>query len=153
MIQRIQSLFLSGILLLMLLFLFLPFGTFGSDNGEIYSLFHNGLFKILPSGQVAVYYNYALSILNILVLILTFLTIFSFRHRLLQIKYCGIIMLLLVVITGSELWQLIQTAKSFSYYSLKIAFFFPIIGIVLTLLARKFIRRDEELVRSADRIR
>lgn len=153
MIQRVQTLFLLGIILLMLLFLFLPFGTFANNTSEVYSLFHNGLIKLLPAGKIAVYYNYAVSILTLLVLTLTILAVFSFRNRLLQIKLCGIITFLLMVIAGSVLWQFVQTAKSFSHYSLKIAFFFPVVSIMLSWLARKFIRRDEELVRSADRIR
>lgn len=153
MIQRIQSLFLLGVLLLMFLFLLLPLGAFSSDNADVYLLFHHGLIKYFTAGKVAVYYNYALSILSILTIFLTIITIFSFRNRLFQIKLCGIIFFLLVVIAGSELWQFFQTAKSFTHYTLKIAFFFPWISMLLVLLARRFIRKDEELVRSADRIR
>ncbi|MGC8803826.1 MAG: DUF4293 domain-containing protein, partial [Bacteroidales bacterium] len=126
---------------------------FNTDTVETYLLFHKGLIKAVPEGSIAVYYNYAVSILAILVLLLTLITVFSFRNRLLQIRLCGIVMFLLVVIVGSALWQFVQTAKSFSHYSLKIAFFFPAVSILLVWFARKFIRRDEELVRSVDRIR
>ncbi|MCX7987438.1 MAG: DUF4293 domain-containing protein [Bacteroidales bacterium] len=153
MIQRIQSLLLALVLLFMVLFLFFPFGLFMSQSGETFALYHKGLVKVLNIEEIPVYYNYSISILVIIILSLTFLTIFSFRNRILQINLCGIIMFLLFVVAGSELWQFIQTAHSFPHYKLKLAFFYPYISLVLTWLARKFIRRDEELVRSADRIR
>ena len=34
-----------------------------------------------------------------------------------------------------------------------ISFFLPIAGIILNMLANRFIRKDEELVRSVDRLR
>ncbi len=153
MLQRIQSLYLTGALVIMLLFLFMPFGTFSTLKEEMFYLYHHGLVKITLTGKLSIYENYSLSILTSLFLIITFLCIFSYKNRLFQIKLCSVNVFILVIIAGAVIWQFLQTSKSFDHTTLKWSFFAPFISIVLTLLARRNIRKDEELVRSADRLR
>jgi hypothetical protein len=131
----------------------MPFGGFISADGGVFMLYTHGLMKNINTGNISVYENYALDILAALVIIFLIYAIFIFKNRTFQIKLCNLIIFLLVVIAGTEIWQFIRTLSNFPIHHIKIAFFFPFISIIFTLLARKFIRKDEELVRSTNRIR
>lgn len=92
-------------------------------------------------------------VLNFLVLSLSLITIFQFKKRPLQYKVSNLLALLNVFIIG--LFFLLPYMKegftgtvSFTYGA-----FLPILSIVCSFFAAHFIKKDEQLVRSADRIR
>ncbi len=83
-------------------------------------------------------------------------SIFKYSNRLLQIKLGAINSFLLLVlmvtmtyfIMKAEVMMLPQERGSYL-----IGFWLPLAGLVFNFLANRFIRKDENLVRSADRIR
>lgn len=79
-------------------------------------------------------------------------TIFDFRNRKRQIKLCTLAFLLLLGWCGVYAYF---TFCAFEGYDLhrNITAILPVVSIVLVLMARQSIAADEELVRSADRIR
>ncbi len=143
MIQRIQSIFLfvaSGAC----------FGLFGADAADTEApvagseLFADGSFTLLDDP--------VLMVLFALAGIVLLAGIFLFRKRPLQMKMslAAAVLIVLGAGYGAYLWWKDSAAQSASP-DLGVAL--PIVAVVFSLLARNYIRKDEKLVRSADRLR
>ena len=89
------------------------------------------------------------SVASVLVLI----NIFMYANRSLQIKLNIVAILLLIILLGLSIYQngFLSGEKQFSEKDIRL--FIPFISIVLLLIANKYIKRDERLVKSVDRIR
>ena len=149
MIQRIQSLFLTCILILSALLFFLPFQEINSGENKLMLCLMPGCLKELVHSTI--YLPFAI---NSLVIILSAVSIFLFKKRILQMKISLLIVLLSVILFGCFFtFDFIKDSDSIGAVNFKVAAFIPIINGVLAILARRFIKKDEELVRSADRIR
>jgi hypothetical protein len=108
-----------------------------------------------PVSPVSSWYTLPLALLAGAVIILTSITLFLYKNRMLQVKMIAVNMLL----------HAILIALSFLYYTgavekltgitpvYQMGLFFPIVAMVMLLLANRAIRKDESLVRSADRLR
>jgi p-aminobenzoyl-glutamate transporter AbgT len=82
--------------------------------------------------------------------------IFQFRNRFGQLKLGMVNLLLIVAVFGlqfyfSNLGEAALNPKLEGQF--QPAFYLPTLALMLNLLANRFIRRDEQLVRSADRLR
>lgn len=88
------------------------------------------------------------SILNSISILLTLFNIFSYKNRKLQIKISSFLIILNILIC------LISFLLA-NYFIIDKLYplCFPLIATVFSFLARKYIKKDEELVRSSDRIR
>ncbi len=84
---------------------------------------------------------------------LIFINIFLFRNRKLQIILNNLAIFVLIVLLGLSIFQagLLSGEKQFSEKDIKLLV--PVISIVFLLIANKYIKRDERLVKSVDRIR
>lgn len=158
MIQRVQSLFLLGVVICMIALLFSPiWAEQGTENAnEMLLLNTYSLSKISGTNEQVQQNTIYLSIIAFLVSGIAGYEIFSYRNRMRQRMLGGVnalIMILLIGIafyltyTSDELYQPDQTGKY------QIGFFLIMGAIVLNILANRFIMRDEKLVRSADRMR
>ena len=82
--------------------------------------------------------------------------IFQFRRRFTQLKL-GMLNLLLIIATFGAAFHFSNLGETFLNPKLEgqfqPAFYLPTLALMLNLLANRFIRRDEQLVRSADRLR
>lgn len=82
--------------------------------------------------------------------------IFMFRNRFGQLKM-GMLNLLLIVATFGLQFYFSNKGEAALKPTLEgqfqPAFYLPTLALMLNLLANRFIRRDEQLVRSADRLR
>ncbi len=144
MIQRIQSLYLLlGVLIAGLLF-YIP------------------LFEIPPSSDHGTqvtrsYYAYENSFLLILTVgigLLLFVTIFLFKNRKLQMRLCRLCILLIVIMVG----LLFFTSDTLTHgldekVTFKPGVYFPLIQLAFVFLANRSIKKDDDLVKSADRLR
>ncbi len=142
MIQRIQSLFLAFVGVLFVLLLFIPVLAYTvGKTTETFSLSLLDL-PIALAGQL------------LLVLIAVF-AIIRFKNRSQQILICRIGLLLAVFFTAA----LIAVPSAFTSLAPNqtaapaIGAWLTILNIVCFFLAAYFIRKDENLVRSADRLR
>ena len=136
MIQRIQSLYLIvAILLNGVLSFYLPLWT-TSDNVEIYAL----------SQPVA------LSLFLISVLI-SIITLFSFKRRKRQFILGRINIILNFVLVGVFAYWTLSLPGEMDISEKGIGMLLPIISIVFIALANKAIKKDEDLVKSVDRLR
>lgn len=160
MLQRIQTVFLLLVVAAMTAFLFLPiWGKLNTETGELHEL--RALFyKSIPAAgesPVFVYMPYALvAILAVATITIALMEIFKYKNRVLQMKmgalnsFFIIITLMLYgwfVYNGQKDWMP-EMAGGFGG-----GFFMPAIAIILNRMAIRFIKKDEDLVRSVDRIR
>jgi hypothetical protein len=152
MIQRIQTFFLALALIMMGLLLWLPLGEI-TVNEKIYSFSLSGIADIL-TGQRTYQTWYLMAIIGIIMLFQVII-ICSYKKRVGQARMAAFNILLMLVFL-IVCWLFVKTsAKSLgdAIYSLKVFIAFPLISVILNYLAIRAIRRDEDLVRSVDRIR
>ena len=158
MIQRIQSLLLAGVVILLTINLFVPIWSSSNGITEVkltafsIDLDIKGKAAGLFTKKTAVYYVGGLISLNIA---LALLIIFQFKNRARQILLCNLLTLLTLGIIGSYFIAIpkaktMMVAGSGDY---GIGYFLPIIACMLIMAARYYIKKDEELVRSVDRLR
>ena len=157
MIQRIQSVFLLLLALAMLSLLALPLWhkVDGLTHQELtltaFGFQAQGI--TVPAGIGPVWLIGTLAAASAA---LAVYEIFQFRTRLRQLLLGSINLLLITATLGAEFY--FQT-KGEQLLNIKlegqvlIAFYLPTLALLLNLLANRFIRRDEQLVRSADRLR
>ena len=147
MIQRKQTLFLLGVVIISILMFFTPFMIMAIDT-------HNeplNLSYAFKKGYENTNIYYPL-ILNFLLLFLSITVIFLFKNRVLQFKLANLAALLSVFVTG--LFFILSYDVAFgTFKSYSFGAFLPIIGAVLAYLGAHFIKKDEQMVRNADRIR
>lgn len=152
MLQRPQTLYLLGGFILSLLMLLGPLAQF-SLEGAVYQLKHTGLFD--TEDVKAGIATWPLSLFFILVSILTFLNIFLYRHRTLQMRICIFLILFGAGMMGMIFYYIavvknqLEGASVLHQWRIVLP---PIIAILLYLAFRR-IRRDELMVKAYDRIR
>lgn len=155
MIQRIQTVYLFIVFIFAVLFLLMPKGSLEID-GIVYQI---RSWKIADDeGLNRLNYNNVLGILSMIIpfviMILTIYTTLIFKQRLLQIKLGKLNMLLHVALVVVTFFYLDALKSEFDgYFSYGIAIIFPLLSMLLILMANRAIRKDEQLVRSADRLR
>jgi cytochrome bd-type quinol oxidase subunit 2 len=141
MIQRIQSLWLLLAAVAAGLMYKLP----------IYSgVLNTGAPKALLVGQ-----SYLLFIVTAILVVFPLITIFLFKNRSKQKQLIWVTLLLNAVFIGLVWMQVDEfvTANAFTSSVYKIGAGLPIVSIILLLLAWTGIRKDEKLIKSADRLR
>jgi membrane protein CcdC involved in cytochrome C biogenesis len=128
MIQRIQSVYLL-IAALLTGVMFVPTSLMDS-------------FQLV--WRILIYAGWGLSV------IFTLLAIFQFKNRSKQVKSCLVSMLAIACAYVVLIWRSMQIGEQAGFNPL-IAF--PMIAFILIIMAIIAIRKDEKLVRSADRLR
>lgn len=146
MIQRIQTLYLIIVIILLGQTFFFPFVRFIGEN-EIISFntlkFENGEWLI------------PLTILFSFILMMTFFAIITFKKRITQVRMLVINTLLLIGsigLIGFYVWQVHQHLPNYKI-GINFTAIYPLIAIILNFMAINRIKKDEALVRSANRIR
>lgn len=136
MIQRVQSIymFLSSILMCGISFL-LP------------------IYK--EQVQVFILDNFTFLTLFLLSGIITLISIFLYQNRKLQFVLNRISILINLILLGLFLYQSTKLpgATQEAMKGIEMGVFLPIISVILLVLANKAIQKDENLVKSVDRIR
>ncbi len=152
MIQRKQTIFLLIALIINILLFFIPFCEFSIDKTEIYKITAFGI--TATSDNTIITNTYPLLILLIIIVAINFITIFLFKKRVLQIRLNILNIILNIGLIGLFFYFMHKaTADTQAIISYKISMIIPLISIILYFLAIKFIRSDENLLRSLDRIR
>lgn len=160
MIQRIQSVFLLLVAISLALFMILPIWIkVDMETGAFYKTFAFFLVHVSENGADPTYdwFPYDVSgTLAALGMALSFIEIFSYRNRLTQIKIGAANSLVIVIALGMMVYFTYTDQKSImpdiqGIYQLGL--FMPAAALIFNSLANRFIRKDEALVRSVDRIR
>jgi Na+-transporting NADH:ubiquinone oxidoreductase subunit NqrE len=100
--------------------------------------------------------TFYIAILVVASALVAFYSISRFKNRLLQIKLGALNSLLMAGVLGLTLWISRQGEEIFAqpqYGTYSLGLYLPIVAMICNILANRFIRRDENLVRSADRMR
>jgi Domain of unknown function (DUF4293) len=149
MIQRKQTLFLIELIFLGLSLLFVPCQTILTKTTAT-----NIYLMPLIDFQSTTGHLFAV-ILNFIGLVIATLTIFLFKKRELQIKLCYVLMAVWLILPAMMLFcpfvlktEAILEVQT-NYFVVAIALF----SIIAAYVAAHFIKKDIELLKSADRIR
>lgn len=143
MIQRIQSIYLLLISILTSLLFFLPY----QSNVIALSEIKNIQLSFLNADNELLF---VASVFGIVIIAEAIVVIFLYKNRKLQMMLChylsllNIILLTLMYLGASQI-------NGLPIY--KLPYIIPVLNIILSQLARYFIKKDEELVKSANRIR
>lgn len=157
MLQRIQTLYLMAVTLLMVVTLIFPLVFIAVDGQQV----NLSAFAISDAEGVLSHASAWLGGVLALATLLPFVTIFLYKNRPLQIRLCGVECVLLsgaVALVGAFTYVVcnnIFTEFDITWSNIVFRFgvLMPIVSVVLTVLAMRAILRDELLVRSLDRIR
>lgn len=161
MIQRIQSIFLLLASLIMIAVLFLPLWSETSSDGtetvsiNSFELVYTQNSELTDPEVISAKPTWYISVLALIAAIVAMISIFQFRNRLTQMKLGalnslfmgGTVALIYFFSTKGE--PIIPNHQG----SFEIGFFIVVAALLFNSLANRFIRKDEKLVRSADRIR
>lgn len=163
MIQRIQSLFLAAVLLCSILLYFTAIAAITTSQ-QSYNFSIWGFVNESSNPKIEVLSTLILWLLNSGILLLSAFILFQFKKRNLQIRLARLLVLLQVLLLVAIFYYFDQAQKQLVslaflnsvsqdqvHYAL--GTLLPIISILFTLLSIYFIKKDEELVRSADRLR
>lgn len=85
--------------------------------------------------------------------LLSFIAIFLFKNRKLQTVVCRLNILLSFILLGVFVYRSLTVSGDKALSEKGIGMLIPIFSIVLLVLANRAIRKDELLVKSADRLR
>lgn len=147
MIQRIQTVYVLLAAILNMLCLCMPIAHI-SSNGILQGTMYN-LWLVNADGSHQISYTAVYFGLLVISICLTLIIIFLYRKRKTQMKLCMVSIVVLIVYIAPLANTFIQNPE------IKPTLFMacPVIAIILNLLAYAAIRKDEKLVRSADRLR
>lgn len=159
MIQRVQSLFLIGVVICLVVTLFNPiWQKFDpeSQTGAVLKV----LYTEIHSPDQAVSQEYFptvfLAILALTGIVVAIVEIFQYRNRLTQMKLGALNSLVLAGFLGLSVYFTFRMEKMISVAgegTYELGMYLPAAALICNLLANRFIRKDESLVRSVDRIR
>jgi hypothetical protein len=143
MIQRVQTVYLlmasiiSGVLIFV-------FNLWKSIEKSIFALdlfkSESNVLKLIP-------------ILFLVSAILAFVAIFIFKNRKLQFVIGRLTILINLILLGLLIYVSLTLPGEASVSEKGIGMFIPILAILLLVLANKAIKKDEDLVKSVDRLR
>lgn len=152
--QRIQTFYLFTVTVLSVMLFFFPVaGLQRPDDSTIYELSSKGITAVTAEGSSLLSGAWVLTAITVLIPLLSLITIFLFK-RVLQIRLIVITLVLLAGFYGLMfiyLWQFGKVLEASMYVEMIASF--PLICIILDILAIRAIGRDEALVRSLNRIR
>ena len=140
MLQRIQTIYLLAVIICMILTFVFP------------------VIMLSPEGQMPVdaflrIDNYlVLSAVIAFIFVLTCIIVFLFKKRKLQVQLCWFSNILIVAFYVLFFLSGFECQGSILEH-VKLGMVFPLVGLILNLLAIRFIKKDEKLIRSLDRIR
>jgi hypothetical protein len=149
MIQRKQTLFLFQSVFLGIALLFVPVYTVLIGTQQV----NVSLVPVNTPGLTSTAGHLAAIALNFLALIFASGAVFMYKRRPLQVKLCYAIMVIWFILAGMTAFC---PFVSGSDITVKNSFFGPVIslvGVLAAYLAAKYIKKDIELLKSADRIR
>ena len=156
MIQRIQTLYLLIVVIAMSLTLFLPSMKAISPEEIDYALSTlRGLYPIEEGGFHLNGVTMWLTITNVVILLIAFFTIITYKWRVIQMRFSSFNMVLLIGYYAIFFFTryVILQQNPMDSTTLSWPIVLPFISAILTYLALRAIAKDEALVRSLDRLR
>jgi glucan phosphoethanolaminetransferase (alkaline phosphatase superfamily) len=152
MIQRIQTVFFALVVIFQILFALSNIAYFIQSDETIYYT----LYKVVNANGEVLKTQLLGGILNGISILLTVVIIFMYKKRSVQVKLGQLNLLLLASVIAVVFFDLDDYAKSFGENTEPNYSFFmilPLLSLIANYLGIHFVKKDEELVRAADRLR
>ncbi|MCF6342457.1 MAG: DUF4293 domain-containing protein [Bacteroidales bacterium] len=157
MIQRIQSVYLLLAIVSLAAMFFFPLATFiGGDKDQLVLYIYQLLSEVPDSKpDVPFYFIYPNLLLAALSLLITFISVFMFKKRMLQLKMVRLVILLILVLIGVFFFYYAVELEKASGIAAQYDFgaYLPLAAFAFLLLAYRGIMSDEKLIRSSERLR
>jgi len=151
MLQRIQTVYLLIIAVLISLMLFMPLAVLQAGN-DFYTFDVFGVMSVASSEII--FSTWGLFVLTALIALLALVTIFCYKKRMLQIRLCIFNAILMLGFYGFFIYLVFVMKQQLDVsINVRIALSFPVICLILDYLAIRNIGADETLVRSLERLR
>jgi len=156
MIQRIQSLYFFLAAACLGVLMFAP--LYSAEYQDVkYDVFIGGLLKQSNGIEEVMSSNPALFAVLILLMLMPLVAIFLFKNRKLQLRISSSAMLsftVFVFLLAASINEALKQASEISNQgNYNWGLVLPFLGVIFLFLANRAIKKDDELVRSADRLR
>lgn len=157
--QRIQTVFLAIVIVSLIATIFFPVWAYKDPAGKSYALYplHYTITDPAAGGEAArstLYYPYCImATLAIAAATLAFIEIGKYRSRVTQMKLGALNSLFMAGTIVAAVYFSNGFVKSFQGGNYGLGLWLPGVAVVCNLLANRFIRRDEKLVRDSNRLR
>jgi hypothetical protein len=152
MLQRIQTVYILLVVVLMAALTFFPLAVFQSGD-TFYKL---DIFQLTNLAQSSESYpTWWMFVLTEIIAIVGVIALYKYKNRILQIRLCvfnAIMLICYYALFGFTVY-IVKQALPEASLSVKFALSFPLISLILDYLAIRNIGADEILVRSLDRLR
>ncbi|HEY8510781.1 MAG TPA: DUF4293 domain-containing protein [Cyclobacteriaceae bacterium] len=147
--QRIQTVFLALIVIALLVSLVQPIWSIRAESGDTvltpFYLIRGAEYQYFPFTLIA--------ILSVASITLAAMSITRYKNRILQIKLGALNSLVLVGVLAASVYFASQLLSEFQGGGYGLGMYLPIFAAICNLAANYFIRKDERLVRSSERLR
>lgn len=155
MIQRIQSIFILGFILFSAATLFLPLAEYGNSE-QIVTVYATEISSDKPS-ESEYLFHYLIALVALANTLLGFRILFLFKNRIAQMKMLRVGSFLSIILIGI-IFFVIEHSRTFYFdaetpIAYGMGIYFPLAAIVMSIVGNRFIKKDEDLVRSINRIR
>lgn len=161
MIQRIQSIFLLIAIIIPIVLVFIPLGYVDTNMARY--VYDSISLKEMVADGASVIRLYYLAFCLFLTSVLSCIALFTYKDRVKQMQIVSITMIVFLITLLLILWVCpdVVFKKFFSARMEDFTFMFNkvpllimiVVEAVCLFLANRYIKKDEELVRSADRLR
>ncbi len=154
MIQRIQSVWLFLAAAILFSMFISPLAEMIGPEGQYYRFELTGIYEGVGETALRIESLMPLWFLVSVTGMLSLVTIFFYKRRIMQIRICIFNLLLLIGFYALFLFYFFHFRSNLDVdISLRIPVVFPAIALIMVFLATRGIRKDEMVVRSYDRIR
>ena len=152
MIQRVQSIFLFFSFVLLATMLFMPFAEITDNSAQLVTFDAYSVENMAQNAEIS--NALAMAVLIAITAAISLITIFLYNNRMLQMRL-GVYNILVLVGTTVMLYVYPNYIADIDIETIQyqISAMFPVIAIILTILANRAIRKDENKIKAADRIR
>jgi hypothetical protein len=156
MIQRIQTLFLFIVFGLNLAIFFVPIASF--FDSPVYTVD----FGLLGVREYTHYHadwpdTIYLAAITGLICLLSFITVFMYKRRMMQIRFIRFMILLSIIFLALIFFFYVPNLEALTQtradYISQPGIYLSIASVLFLILASRFIMKDEKLIRSANRLR
>ncbi len=156
MIQRVQSIFLALVAICLFAGMFLDYWGKTGESGQEVVLNAFQMTYTTQNGEVTTTNTFYMLILAFLGSVVAVGSLFSYTNRLRQMQLNLVNTLIISALMGTSVYFVFEGSKLFDLEKQGAfvgGFYMAPAALIFNMMANRFIRKDEKLVRSVDRLR
>ena len=155
MVQRIQSLYLTLTAVLSFLFLYVGFLNFIDRSGSLIKVTFTQIIIETSTGEHELPgNNYILSIFILLIPLLSVIAVVLYKKRSIQmwlVKFIILLVVCFIIVSGLYVYNIMTKYDSEILPGIRMII--PLLQLIFSVLAYRGIRKDDDLIKSFDRLR